>query len=38
MKLFDEMPYLENETLVLHEMSLSDAKALKEFASDPAVY
>lgn len=38
MKLFDEMPYLENETLVLHEMSLNDAKALKEFASDPAVY
>ena len=38
MKLFDEMPYLENETIVLHEIRMEDAKALKELASDPAVY
>ena len=38
MKLFDEMPYLENETVFLREMRPLDAKALEAIAADPAVY
>ena len=38
MKLFEEIPYLENEKLVLKEMTLEDAPALGRIASDPKVY
>lgn len=38
MKLFDEMPCLENETIILKEMTLKDADALGRIAKDPAVY
>ena len=38
MKLFDTMPYLENESVILKEMTRADAPALHEIASDPRVY
>jgi len=38
MKLFEEMPYLENEQIVLKEMTLEDAPALGRIASDRRVY
>lgn len=38
MKLFDEMPYLENERMVLREMTAEDAPALARVAKDPKVY
>lgn len=38
MKLFDEMPYLENDTLLMREMKAEDAKDLAALAHDPAVY
>ena len=38
MKLFDEMPYLESDVLVMKEMTQEDAPALQAIASDPKVY
>lgn len=38
MKLFEEMPYLENELLVLREMAEADAAQLAKIADDPKVY
>ena len=37
-KLFDEIPYLENDSLILREMRPADAAALGELAGDPSVY
>ena len=38
MKLFEEMPYLENDFLILREMQEEDAPALGKLASDRKVY
>ena len=38
MKLFDEMPYLENERLILREMTIADAGCLGKISMDPKVY
>jgi len=38
MDLFDEMPYLEGERIVLREMVAADATALEELTSSPNVY
>lgn len=38
MQLFDEYPYLENETIVIKKMSAADADALSAFAKEEAVY
>lgn len=38
MELFDEMPYLEGEHIILREMAESDAEALAALTSDPIVY
>ena len=38
MNLFEEMPYLEDEQIVLKEMTVEDAPALGRIASDPKVY
>lgn len=38
MKLFEEMPYLENERIILRAMQSPDAKDLQALANDPAVY
>lgn len=38
MKLFDEMPYIEGEHLILREMHPSDAPALDELSHSEAVY
>lgn len=38
MKLFDEMPCLENDRMVLREMTTEDAPALERIAKDPKVY
>ena len=38
MKLFDEMPYLENERLILREMTPEDAFCLGKISKDPKVY
>lgn len=38
MKLFEEMPYLENDEIILREMQIENAPELKALASDPAVY
>ena len=38
MKPFDEMPYLENDSLILREMTADDAQCLQAIAQDPKVY
>ena len=38
MRLFDEMPCLENDRIILKEMTLEDAPALESISSDPKVY
>ena len=38
MKVFDEIPYLEDDYVILKEMTLEDAPALGRLASDPKVY
>lgn len=37
-RLFDEIPYLENDRLILREMRPEDASALGVIASDPSIY
>ena len=38
MKLFEEMPYLEDDCIILKEMTQTDAPALEKIASSRAVY
>ncbi len=38
MKLFEEYPWLEDETVILHRMTTEDVPALKEFTENGRVY
>ena len=38
MKLFDEIPYLANESVILKEITMKDAPQLHMIAGDPRVY
>ncbi len=38
MKLFDEYPFLENDTVIIRKMDERDADALKAFAANGRVY
>ncbi|MBR2669642.1 MAG: GNAT family N-acetyltransferase [Solobacterium sp.] len=37
-KLFDEIPYLENDTVILKELTVQDLPELKKMIADPEVY